>query len=75
LNDHANEGDFIWESTGERVGPYTNWDEGEPKDGISNSCVYLNDGEKWRTADCLDSFHVFICEAPLGFAIIAENRQ
>jgi len=54
------EGDYYWDSTGEFLGPYTNWDQGEPYS--SWDCVYWDSRSGWITDLCqLEYF--YICEA------------
>jgi len=68
LNDHYNDGDYYWESTGQLLGSYNNWYETHPVLGEA-SCAILSAGEastnligKWVSAWCNEEYS-YICES------------
>jgi len=70
-NDLWREGEFFWDSTGEFLGPYTNWCEEEPRNGGTNKehCggLWKKNGTStwgWNDYHC-DSLLNYICEAPI----------
>jgi hypothetical protein len=62
---------FMWDSTGQTMGSYSNWASGQPDDGAASNltpqnCVILNstDNFKWHDFGCGSNYgqHRFICE-------------
>lgn len=55
-NDLDQEGNFIWEATGELLSNgYTNWAAGEPSNGNGNEdCVYYIRNGQWNDCNCDD---------------------
>ena len=62
LNDRKEEMKYVWEHSGQELGTYQPWDEGEPSDRWSEDCCYLDQG-RWHDIRCKQDFsYHFICE-------------
>ena len=59
VNDIANEGTFVYDSSGETV-VYENWNHGEPNDAGGEDCTKVNNG-KWNDMPCEWALP-FVCE-------------
>jgi hypothetical protein len=60
---------FYWESTGQAIGPFVHWAEGEPDNGTygnlgAQNCVILNSLNRylWHDFGCTAAELRFICE-------------
>lgn len=60
---------FMWDSTGQTFGSYSNWASGQPDDGAPTNlkpenCVTLNtfDNSKWYDYGCKSEELRYICE-------------
>lgn len=63
--DLGRDGDFYWDTTGEFLGLFDDWIEGEPTLGVENvHCGYLASGDtyRWRNGNC-HSLLRFVCES------------
>jgi hypothetical protein len=65
-NDINSEGEFYWDNTGNPLGPYLDWDDGQPNNGnqgAPQNCLELEQirGHKWNDVPCNQN-NRFICE-------------
>ena len=61
VNDFANEGIFVYNSSGETI-VYENWNSGEPNNfGSGEDCIEIGDGGYWNDNFCTKKFP-FVCE-------------
>ena len=61
VNDFANEGIFVYDSSGETI-VYENWNSGEPNNfGSGEDCIEIRDGGYWNDNFCTKKFP-FVCE-------------
>jgi hypothetical protein len=56
-------GKFYWESTGDVIGPFTNWEQGQPNGGTKENCtaMYYSVNFKWADIVCDYEFK-FVCK-------------
>jgi hypothetical protein len=70
-NDFYREGQFYWDTTGNTMGPYLNWDAGMPNNGNNETgpqhCMQLEKSRShmWNDLACSLYFR-FICEVKLS---------
>ncbi|XP_065349304.1 macrophage mannose receptor 1-like [Cloeon dipterum] len=61
-SDLGSEGGYYWDSTGEYLGPYLNWNEGEPNSGVDEHCTAFDTlSGSWGDVIC-QQYARYICE-------------
>ena len=72
LSDAALEGDWLWQSTGRRLG-FNNWEENEPNGGTASACARMRLGKVrswiWKDIKCTANYFPLCMQGKTQFAI------